>query len=234
MDTKADEREAFLAEQRETSRRRYDQLHSANYDALWGDVEPLHATFVKRVARALPRGARVLDAACGTGKYWPCLFGAGVRVLGIDQSTGMLARAREKHPEVPTRAMPLQDLAGSDELGGGFDAVICVDAMEFVGPEDWPRVLSGFAHALRDGGLLYLTVEQPEIDGDPETPTDPRQLPGESTDGGGYHHYPSKDRVLAWLTDAGFGVEDQAEGEWYWHLLTRQSRPSRSALPGTS
>lgn len=222
MDTTADARETFLAEQREISRRRYDQLHSANYDALWGDIEPLHATFVKRLARSLPRHARVLDAACGTGKYWPCLFGAGVQVLGVDQSTGMLAQAQAKHPEVPVRVMPLQDLAAADEMADVFDAVICVDAMEFVGPEDWPRVLAGFARVLRDGGRLYLTVEQPESDGDPETPADPRQLPGESTDGGGYHHYPRHETVLGWLTDAGFDVENQAEGEWYWHLLTRR------------
>lgn len=221
MDTTADERQTFLAQQREVSRVRYDELHSVSYDALWGDIEPLHATFVKRLARALPRGAQVLDAACGTGKYWPCLFGAGVRVLGIDQSTGMLTRARRKHPEIATRVLALQDLADADDLAGRFEAVICVDAMEFVGPEDWPRVLAGFARALRDGGLLYLTVELPETDGEPETPADPRQLPGESTDGGGYHYYPHHDQVLDWLADAGFGIEDQAEGEWYWHLQSR-------------
>jgi hypothetical protein len=29
--------------------------------------------------------------------------------------------------------------------------------------------------------------------------------------------------VLGWLSDAGFDVEEQAEGEWYWHLLTRRT-----------
>lgn len=224
MNTTADQRETFLAQQREISRRRYDELHSPHYDELWGDIEPLHAEFVKRLARTLPRGARLLDAACGTGKYWPCLFGAAVRVLGIDQSAGMLARAHAKHPEVPTRVLALQDLAATDDLEGRFDAVICVDSMEFVGPEDWPGVLAGFARVLRQGGRLYLTVELPELDADHDGPHDPRQVPGESITGGGYHHYPDVDRVITWLTDAGFAVEEQAEGEWYWHVLGRLTR----------
>lgn len=41
----------------------------------------------------------VLDAACGTGKYWPMLLGAGLRVMGVDQSQAMLDVATRKHPE---------------------------------------------------------------------------------------------------------------------------------------
>ncbi len=37
--------------------------------------------------------------------------------------------------------------------------MLCVDAMEFVPPEDWPAVLERFRRALRPGGWLYLTVE---------------------------------------------------------------------------
>lgn len=214
-------RKTFLAEQRENSRHRYDTLHSLHYDELWGDVSPLHAEFLDRLIRRLPRGGHVLDAACGTGKYWPTLIGSGARVLGVDQSRGMLARATAKHPEVPTRLLPLQDLGGADDLAARFDAVVCVDAMEFVGPEDWPVVLAGFARALRPGGQLYLTVELPELDGEQEPAADPRQVPGESIADGGYHYFPSTEQVLAWVAEAGFTAVDSAEGEWYWHLLTR-------------
>lgn len=225
MERTADERELFLAQQREITRKRYDELHSLHYDELWGATEPLHAEFVLRLADRLSRGANVLDAACGTGKYWPALIAAGVRVLGVDHSAGMLARAREKHREVPTRLIALQDIAAADDLADRFDAVICIDSMEFVGPEDWPKVVGGFARALRPGGRVYLTVELPEQDADTEPRLDPRQVAGESIEGGGYHHYPGKGQVVDWLADAGFVVEDQAEGEWYWHLLARLGPP---------
>jgi hypothetical protein len=37
--------------------------------------------------------------------------------------------------------------------------VVCIDAMEFMPPEDWPGILERFHRALRPGGWLYLTVE---------------------------------------------------------------------------
>ena len=36
----------------------------------------------------------MLDAPCGTGKYFPLVAAAGHQVVGADQSAGMLAQAR--------------------------------------------------------------------------------------------------------------------------------------------
>jgi hypothetical protein len=44
---------------------------AADFDAQWGEIEPINQAFVERfLSRLLPVG-RVLDAACGTGKYFP-------------------------------------------------------------------------------------------------------------------------------------------------------------------
>src|SRR5215217_6460794 len=97
-----------------------------------------------------------LDAACGTGKYFAMVQDAGRRVVGTDQSTGMLGRARARFPAVPLERVGLQEL----DFAAEFDAVMCVDAMENVPPEDWPKVVGNLARALRPGGQLYLTVEE--------------------------------------------------------------------------
>jgi len=39
-----------------------------------------------------------------------------------------------------------------------FDAVMTVDAMENVPPEEWPLVLANLHRAVRPGGYLYLTT----------------------------------------------------------------------------
>lgn len=55
------------------------------YDDRWGGyLNPTHERCVRRVVNALPAGARVLDAACGTGKYWPILLEAGLTVVGVE------------------------------------------------------------------------------------------------------------------------------------------------------
>jgi ubiquinone/menaquinone biosynthesis C-methylase UbiE len=170
----------------------------------------------------------VLDAACGTGKYFGMVLDAGRRVVGTDQSTGMLARARARFPAVPVERVGLQELA----FDGEFDAVMCIDAMENVPPEDWPRVLGNLRRALRPGGRLYLTVEEPD-----QADLDRAQadavasglpvVPGEMTaEGAGYHYYPSRQQVAGWLEAAGLVVEaegrsDEGDSYGYLHLLVR-------------
>jgi SAM-dependent methyltransferase len=208
------DREAFVAERRAVSVHRFDTLHSPHYDEHWGAVSPSHAAFVARLAGLVRQGGTVLDAACGTGKYWPALLAAGLRVTGVDQSAGMLAQARRKHQQVPSQVLALQDLGRLDDR---FDGLICVDALENVAPEDWPQVAAGLAGVLHPQAPAYLTVELP--DGPLPPPADPRQVPGEVTEGGGYHYYPPRDLVRGWLDAAGFARTDEADADQYWHLL---------------
>jgi cyclopropane fatty-acyl-phospholipid synthase-like methyltransferase len=221
-------RRQFLDHRREESRRRYDELHAATYDEQWASCAPTHVSFVERLIHATPAGGVLLDAACGTGKYWPQLLGAGCRLVGVDQSAGMLAGVSAKHPDVPTRRLALQELASTPDLAGRFDGLLCVDAMENVGPEDWPLVLAGFRTVLRPGGIGYLTVELPD-EAETSDPTDAPLVAGELLAGGGYHYYPPPAAVRDWLAAAGFVLLADGHGDEYYHVLVRSDRAS---LPG--
>src|SRR5262245_30881509 len=101
--------------------------------------------WVARVLSLIPPGGTVLDAPCGTGKYFPMLAAAGHRIVGIDQSPGMLAQARARGIAASLEHRALQDLSYVAE----FDAVMTVDAMENIPPEDWPLVLANLRRAVR-------------------------------------------------------------------------------------
>jgi ubiquinone/menaquinone biosynthesis C-methylase UbiE len=222
------DRQTWLRERRQTAEERHDTIHAFTYDEHYGEIGPTHRRFVTDLVEGCPPGGTVLDAACGTGKYFAMVLEAGRRVVGTDQSTGMLARARGRFPAVPLERVGLQELA----FDGEFDAVMCIDAMENIPPEDWPRVLAGLRRALRPDGRLYLTVEEPD-------PADLERVqaeavasglpvvPGEMTEeGAGYHYYPSRQQVAGWLEEAGLVVEaeagsDEGDGYGYLHLLTR-------------
>jgi len=209
-------RREFLDQRRAIAQRRYDELHAATYDEDWGHINPSHARFIDRMVALVPPGGRILDAACGTGKYWPTLLAAGLDVYGVDQSRGMLERCAAKHPGVLTRLVALQDLATSTDLRAAFDALICVDAMENVGPEDWPIVLGGLRATLRPGAPAYLTVEITEE----PVPLVEGLEPGEEV-GAGYHYYPTDDAVDSWVAGAGFAVTADEVGDDYRHLLVQ-------------
>lgn len=199
-----------------------DTLWAPIYDAEWGaTIDPTHRSFVERLVDRLRPGARILDAACGTGKYWPLLLGDERSVVGTDQSAGMLTQAAAKHPQVETRRVGLQEL----EYEAAFDAVVCIDAMEYLPPEDWPPVLANLRRALRPGGLLYFTVELPEVDIEAAVrearATGAPVVEGELFRDGGYHYYPSIARVRTWTDAAGFYIVEEGTGDGYYHLLVR-------------
>ena len=219
------DREAWLRERRQTAEERHDTIHAFTYDEQYGEIGPTHRRFVADLLERCQPGGTVLDAACGTGKYFAMVLDAGRRVVGTDQSTGMLARARARFPGVPLERVGLQELAFDAE----FDAVMCIDAMENIPPEDWPRVVANLRRALRPGGHLYLTVEQvddEELDRELAEAT-ARGLPvvrgEESRDG--YHYYPSREQVGYWMEEGMLAVvaEDYSPGDGYGylHLLAR-------------
>jgi 2-polyprenyl-3-methyl-5-hydroxy-6-metoxy-1,4-benzoquinol methylase len=100
------------------------------FDVRWGAIEDTHRVFVERFLSKVPPHGRVLDAACGTGKYFPIVLTSGRSLLGMDRSGAYLANARAKFSHVPTEKHDLQDLSYQHE----FDGVMCIDAMEFVPP----------------------------------------------------------------------------------------------------
>jgi ubiquinone/menaquinone biosynthesis C-methylase UbiE len=220
------DREAWLRDRRQTAEERHDAIHAFTYDDQYGEIGPTHRRFVADLLEGCPPGGTVLDAACGTGKYFAMVLDSGRRVVGTDQSTGMLARARARFPAVPLERVGLQELAFDAE----FDAVMCIDAMENIPPEDWPRVAANLRRAVRPGGRVYLTVEQ-VIEAELErvfAEATARGLPvvrGEMV-GEGYHYYPSREQVGGWLGEAGLAVvaedvSDEGDGYGYLHLLTR-------------
>lgn len=214
-------RRRFLDERRAICEQRMNTMHAATYDQRWGSyINRTHRQCVEALLDHLSPDAMVLDAACGTGKYWPMLMGAGVLVVGVDQSQAMLDVAHGKHPEVPVVRAALQDIRASIEMHRVLDGLLCIDAMENVGPEDWPVVLDGLAACLRPGAPAYLTVELPEDDlvMDPEAGGAPL-VEGEVLEGGAYHYYPSPGAARGWLLAHGFTVWSEAEGDGYHHFL---------------
>ena len=220
-----DRRRAWLADRRATVRATYDAEAPA-YDQDAAYPVPLQPVFVRRLVETCPPDGLVLDAPCGTGRYFRLVADAGRRVVGIDQSAGMLAVARAKGLAESVQEVGLQELA----FESVFDGSMTIDAMENVPPEEWPLVLANLRRAVRPGGHLYLTVEEAD-DADIDAAfadAEARGLPavrGEVIEGdtAGYHYYPGRDRVMAWLAAEGLRVVDEAfdqqEGWGYRHLL---------------
>jgi ubiquinone/menaquinone biosynthesis C-methylase UbiE len=147
------DRQSWLDERRAAVRAISD-AEAPTYDRNVYPTEAQHE-WVARLLRMAPPGGLVLDAPCGTGRYFPMVVEAGLRVAGIDGSAGMLEQARARY-----RRSRWNRWRSRTWRGSGIDAVMTIDAMENVPPEDWPPVLRNLHRAVRPGGQSPMTVEE--------------------------------------------------------------------------
>ena len=206
--------------------------------------EDTHREYLQKSLARVPQHSSLVSAACAAGLYDAVLQRAGHSVIGIDQSGKLLARARERFPQVQYEQMGLQEMNYRD----AFEGATCIDAMEHVCPEDWPGILENFREALKPGGVLYLTVvlagvedlkqsfersqaqSLPVVMGeiaDKVAEAYERELglpveEAEEADDAAYHFCPPMEQVRVWIGQAGLTIEDESRGNWYAHFLVRK------------
>lgn len=217
------DRSQWIKEKRKMAEKRYDTIFSIGYDNNWGQIEEIHRENLLYFLSLIPDGDTILDAACGTGKYWSLVTDKGYNVIGIDQSQKMLDNAADKFPDINIEKIGLQEISYNNR----FHGIICIDAMENVFPEEWMLVLGNFYKALKKGGYLYFTVEticKDEIAfalkkglemGFPV-------VEGEYAHEGGYHYYPPIDKVKEWINLSGFVTVKENTSDGYEHFILKK------------
>jgi malonyl-CoA O-methyltransferase len=163
-------------------------------------MEIEHATVLSLLPSVV--GQTVLDAGCGSGRYLRALGDRGARVIGMDLSTAMLARARETTTRIARadiRALPFNAMS--------IDLVVCGLALGDVA--ELELALIEIARVLRPGGRILYSVVHPagEAAGWSRTfESDGRQWAID-----GFWH--SLDRHRQACAAAGFTIEEWREPE---------------------
>jgi predicted TPR repeat methyltransferase len=110
------------------------------------------------LAAHLPAPARaldVLDAGCGTGLCGPLVAPWARRLVGVDLSAGMLAKARQKGTY---NELCKAELTGFLLQGpASWQAIVCADTLCYFG--DLSKVMQAACAALVPGGTMVFTVE---------------------------------------------------------------------------
>ena len=240
------ERTEWLRQMRGKAEELYDHL-SPQYWVKFGlYANDTHREYLQKFLERVPDRSTLLSAAFGAGRYDGVLLDAGHSVVGIDQSAGMLARAKERFPSVRYEKIGLQEM----DFREAFDGAIRMDSMEHVCPEDWPEVLRGFWEVLKPGGVLHFTVELAEANVLEEAFEEAKSqglpvvfgelvsaldlayecvkasggsdISGELASKAVYHYYPSLEQVRTWIGEAGLAIEDEGTGNGYEHFLVRK------------
>lgn len=140
------------------------------YEELAADYDDM-TRFDERIEqeRAMLRGwveryhiHSAVDVACGTGLHAIVLAQAGLRVVGADCSTAMLARARQHAAAFGAAVEWLEtDMQQINAPGGEqFDAVFCLgnSLPHLLTPPELDAAVGNFARLLAPGGVLALQL----------------------------------------------------------------------------
>jgi predicted TPR repeat methyltransferase len=118
----------------------------------------LIAAELARIRGAPQKSLVVLDAGCGTGLGAPLLAPFAARLIGVDLSAHMLAKARQRGGYDALVQSELTQYLRTHEAE--FDLIVSSDTLCYFGALD--AVLAAARCALRGQGVLLFTVEHVE------------------------------------------------------------------------
>jgi ubiquinone/menaquinone biosynthesis C-methylase UbiE len=147
---------------------------ATGYDAKRQSQEKWHVEqrIIERMLSDFPAGSWVLDAPCGTGRFFPCYEEKQFIVRGIDISPDMLAEAGKKISD-PGRMVDGEKAYGwcvTNIIENGLplddssvDIVVCCRFTRWVmgqyGPEGIKRLLSELQRVARQAVIITARVE---------------------------------------------------------------------------
>ncbi|MGC5022511.1 class I SAM-dependent DNA methyltransferase [Micromonospora sp. DT47] len=102
-------------------------------------------------------GGPVLDVGCGPGRITGHLRDLGLDVAGLDLSPGMVAQARQAHPDLRFIEGSMLDL---DVPDGTLAGLVAWYSVIHVPDDRLPRVFAEFHRVLAPGGHVLLAFQE--------------------------------------------------------------------------
>jgi predicted TPR repeat methyltransferase len=134
-------------------------LFAASFDAVLGEIRyqvPAGiAAAIDACGFSAASQAAVLDAGCGTGLCAPVLRSCARRLVGVDLSPAMLARARSR--ALYDELVEAELTAFLSGQRAAYDLIVAADVFCYFGALD--RVLLRAAGALSSAGVVAFSVE---------------------------------------------------------------------------
>ena len=114
------------------------------------DVNDLYRPFLENI----PSTGKILDAGCGSGRDTKFFLEKGFNVVAFDNSPNMVRHAAE-YTGQEVLLMSFEDI----EFKDNFDGIWACASVLHVPENNIFTVLSKFADALKDDGILYTSFK---------------------------------------------------------------------------
>ncbi len=136
------------------NKKAWDNL-AENYDER--QISPISDVF-KQFLNRLPKKGHLLDLGCGTGiPYARYMIENSFSVTGIDLSDEMIKVASRNVPEASFIQISMTEIPFREM----FDGIVSSFSMLLLSPEMFVEAGKKIQMALRDGGVFYLSLDEP-------------------------------------------------------------------------
>ncbi|MCX5384262.1 class I SAM-dependent methyltransferase [Streptomyces sp. NBC_00083] len=140
----------------DVTRRTYDTVAETYAARLRDELggKPLDRALLTSLVERREPGTVVADLGCGPGHVAGWLAARGVRTVGVDLSSAMVAVGRREFPGVEFREGDLLALPAAD---GEFGAAVALYSVIHLAPAELTRAFDEAHRALRPAGLLLVS-----------------------------------------------------------------------------
>lgn len=140
------------------------EYYNENADKfILGTINADMMTIQKKFISYIPKGGRVLDLGCGSGRDSLFFKGLGYDVTAVDGSTEMCIQA-EKNIGQPVINMTFDKL----EYDSEFDGIWACASLLHVPSGEIEKVLKAIEKALKTGGYFYCSFKYGDYEGERE------------------------------------------------------------------
>jgi len=167
-------------------------------------------------ARALVKGRRVADVACGEGYGAALLAAAATTVVGVDIDPASVAHARQRYGDIANLRFECADATRLPFADASLDAITSFETIEHLRPQ--AELIAEFARVLKQDGLLILSSP------DKQSYSDARDYHNQ------FHvHELYRDELLALLAPAFPALRLYGQKLLFQSLIWSLDRPPQSA-----
>ena len=107
----------------------------------------------------IPRGSRVLDAGCGSGRNLVYLLREGYEVFGVDADPAAIASVRDLAPHLPATNFRVEPLEAITFDEASVDFVISSAVLHFARDDgEFQAMLLGSWRPLKPGGIFFCRL----------------------------------------------------------------------------
>ena len=114
------------------------------------DMGSLYTPFLERI----PKGGRILDAGCGSGRDSKAFLQQGYQVEAFD-ATAEMAKLASQHTGFSVKQMTFSDVDAVNH----YDGIWCCASLLHVSAAELPDAMAKLARALKPGGIWYVSFK---------------------------------------------------------------------------